>query len=83
VVGTVEGIPRERVVDLFGQHVRAWGELTRNGVGQPLRLTIRELQPAQARTDIRSIDAWQLLGIASDWTSGLSSADYLREVRRG
>lgn len=64
----------------FGSRVLAYGQLTRNGVGQVTRLDVDELHvlPPQDRVSARGI-----LGIAPNATGTLSTSEYIDLIRSG
>ncbi|MEU3494429.1 hypothetical protein ABZ747_13180 [Kitasatospora cineracea] len=67
--------------DAWGTHVLVEGLLKRNIVGQPVSLVLSSLEPVAERGS--SVDPWELLGIDPDFTGGLSTAEYMKQVRRG
>lgn len=69
----------EQVKKLVGSHVSARGDLKRNLAGQPIHMRVdrvRVLNEINKPTSVRDIQ-----GIAPDWTSGMSSVDFVRMQR--
>lgn len=63
----------------FGQRVLIAGALTRNGMGQTVRILadhIEVLPPTAPRSRLR-----ELIGIAPGWTGGRSTAEVMAELR--
>ncbi len=83
VVCEIDAVPKGQVRELWGERVTAWGSLTRNTRGQPIRLTVEglELASADAARPPR-LTARQLLGIAPNWTGELTTQEYMDQMRR-
>jgi hypothetical protein len=65
----------------WGSRVLAEGLLKRNIVGQPISLELASLEVvAEAGS---SLSPWELLGVDPEFTGGLSTADFIEQVRRG
>ncbi|HEX5543602.1 MAG TPA: hypothetical protein VFX60_18965 [Micromonospora sp.] len=69
----------EQLRQAWGKRVQCAGVLTRNAVGQPIRLDLTELRvlPEQVR-----VSASDILGIAPDYTGNLTTEEFIRHVRR-
>jgi hypothetical protein len=66
--------------EAWGDRVRAEGLLKRNIAGQPVVLELSSLEPVPERDS--SINPWDLLGIDPEFTGGLSTAEFIEQVRR-
>ncbi len=63
----------------FGRRVLVVGALTRNGLGQPVRVAAEHIEALPAIADRSRLR--ELIGIAPDWTGGRSSSEALAELR--
>lgn len=64
----------------WGKRVMVGGELTRNSLGQPVRLELTELHVLPERN--HSLTAWDILGVAPDATGELTTSEYIELLRR-
>jgi hypothetical protein len=65
----------------WGQRVLAAGELTRNSLGQPVRMRLEELEVLPEPEE--RLTAWEILGVAPRATGDLSTQQHLAELRHG
>jgi hypothetical protein len=75
-------IPLDRVNDVtgaFGHRVLVGGPLTRNEVGQVIRIELVDLEILADDFRVPTVD--DILGIDAQWTGGLSTDEYLERVR--
>lgn len=75
-------IPAERLdqfTDAFGQRVLVGGPLTRNEVGQVIRIELREFELLPPDFRVPTVD--EIVGIDSQWTGNLSTDEYIARVR--
>lgn len=71
---------RDILRSAWGKRVMAGGELTRNSLGQPIRLELTELHFLSDRD--HSLTAWDILGVVPNATGELTTADYIELLRR-
>lgn len=64
---------------LWGQRVLAVGELTRNALGQPVRLKMESLDALPGPSE--RLTAWDILGIAPRATGDLTTSEYIEVIR--
>jgi hypothetical protein len=75
-------IPANRVDEVtgaFGHRVLVGGPLTRNEVGQVIRIELVDLEVQPDNFRVPTVD--DILGIDPDWTGELSTDEYLAQVR--
>ncbi|GAA4024977.1 hypothetical protein GCM10022247_56790 [Allokutzneria multivorans] len=71
---------RDALRDAWGRRVMAGGELTRNSLGQPVRLSLTELHVLPEKDS--SLTAWDILGMAPSATGELTTTQYMDLLRR-
>jgi hypothetical protein len=75
-------IPVDRVGDVtgaFGRRVLVGGPLTRNEVGQVIRIELVDLEILPDDFRVPTVD--EMLGVDSQWTGELSTDEYMESVR--
>ncbi|GAB3856516.1 hypothetical protein GCM10029963_53020 [Micromonospora andamanensis] len=71
---------REQLRVAWGERVRVAGELVRNPAGQPIRLDMTEMR---VLPELKRVSAWDILGVAPDYTGDLTTEEFIRHARRG
>ncbi|MEU5791446.1 hypothetical protein ABZ754_27445 [Micromonospora purpureochromogenes] len=66
--------------EAWQRRVAVSGELRRNSAGQPIQLDLTELAILPERL---RVTAWDILGIAPNWTGDLTTEEFVRQARRG
>ncbi len=71
---------REQLRVAWRERVRVAGELFRNPAGQPIRLDMTEMR---VLPDRERVSAWDILGVAPDYTGALTTEEFIEHARRG
>jgi len=67
------------VMGAFGHRVTVGGPLTRNELGQVIRIELVHLEVLPEDFVVPTVD--DILGVDTNWTGSLSTHDYLARVR--
>lgn len=69
----------EHAASMMGRRVLAGGTVHYNARSEPMRVDVEHLRLLRAETELPSID--ELAGSDPDFTGGISTAEYIRELR--
>lgn len=70
----------EQLRQAWGERVRVGGVLLRNAAGQPIRLDMTEMMVLPGR---EPVSAWDILGVAPDYTGDMTTEEFIAHARRG